>query len=120
LGNATRGILTTKDVIAIDQDLLGKQAVKFLDAGDYEIWVKPLLNGEVSVCFMNRADEPWKLDYNWQLQILNLIRDIKLDKKAYSVYDCWAHQVIGNTGQQLKKDIPAHGVLMVRLREAKN
>ena len=104
----THGILTNKDVITIDQDSLGKQAVKFLDAGDYEIWVKPLKNSELAVCFMNRTNELWKLDYNWQLQTLNLIRDVKLDKKAYSVYDCWTHQVIGNTGVQLKKDIPAH------------
>jgi len=119
MDEATRTILTNKEVIAIDQDVLGKQAVKYMDMGEYEVWIKPLENSEIAVCFLNRSNESWKLDYNWQLQILNLIRDIKLDKKAYNVYDCWLHQVIGNTGKQLEKDIPAHGVLMVRLCPAK-
>jgi len=34
----TVDILTNEDVIAVNQDKLGKQARRFMDMGDYEIW----------------------------------------------------------------------------------
>ncbi|WP_429416154.1 hypothetical protein [Roseimarinus sediminis] len=36
---------------------------------------------------------------------------------VYKVYDLWQHQVIGKTNEQLRVEIPAHGVFMVRLSE---
>jgi alpha-galactosidase len=115
----TKEILTNADVIAINQDSLGSQAVKFMDMGEYEIWAKPLAHGQVAVCFMNRTDEPWKLDYDWKKQTMYFVHDVNVYKKVYNVYDCWGHKMVGKTDQRLVKEIPAHGVLMVRLSESK-
>jgi alpha-galactosidase len=117
---STKEILTNKDVIAVDQDKKGEQATKFMDMGEYEIWAKPLSDGQVAVCFLNRTNESWKLDYDWKKQTMYFVQDVNLYKKLYKVYDCWAHQVIGKTDQRLKAEIPAHGVLMVRLSVAEN
>jgi alpha-galactosidase len=117
---STKEILTNTDVIAVDQDKKGEQATKFMDMGEYEIWAKPLSDGQVAVCFLNRTNESWKLDYDWKKQTMYFVQDVKLYKKLYKVYDCWAHQVIGKTDQRLKAEIPAHGILMVRLSVAEN
>jgi alpha-galactosidase len=117
MDDETINILTNDDVIAVNQDARGEQARKFIDMGEHEIWAKPLSNGEVAVCFMNRTNEPWKLDYDWKKQTMYFVRDVSIHKKVYKVYDLWQHKVIGKTNQQLQVEIPAHGVLMVRLSE---
>ena len=109
-------ILTNKEVIAVNQDPLGRQGIRFMDMGDREIWAKPLADGEIAVCFLNRGRDTWKLDYNWRDQTMYFARDVNFRKWDYSVRDLWAHKEIGNTKDRLKAEIPAHGVLMVRLK----
>lgn len=46
---STKSILLNKDVIAIDQDALGKQATRISKEGDVETWVKPLADGGVAI-----------------------------------------------------------------------
>ena len=111
----TRRILTNKEAIAVNQDPLGRQGIRFLDMGDREIWAKPLAGGEIAVCFMNRGREPWKLDYNWRDQTMYFATDVNLKKWDYRVRDLWQHKDIATTKDRLKATIPAHGVLMVRL-----
>ena len=111
----TREILTNKEVIAVDQDSLGQQARRFMDMGEQEIWAKPLAHGEVAVCFLNRTDAEWKLDYNWKKNTMYFATDVNVNKKEYSVRDLWKHKDIGTTNSNTKYSIPAHGVLMVRL-----
>ena len=113
----TRQILTNKEVIAVNQDPLGRQGVRFMDMGDREIWAKPLADGEIAVCFMNRGETPWNLDYNWQGEAMYFATDVSFRKWEYTVRDLWQHKDIGTTKDRLKAEIPAHGVLMVRLRK---
>ena len=115
----TREILTNKDVIAIDQDALGSQALKIQDLGDFEVWMKKLKNGEAAYCFMNRSEKPWKLEYNWKKKSAWLDNGFDLSANTYMVYDCWKHENIGNTKKKLVENIPPHGVLMVRLSKSK-
>jgi|GEM_PF-335779 len=53
----TKAILMNKEMIAIDQDTLGRQATIYRDNGDYQIWVKGLANNEKAVCLLNTSDE---------------------------------------------------------------
>lgn len=111
----TKDILTNKEVIAVDQDALGEQGRRFMDMGDHEIWAKPLEKGELAVCFMNRGDTPWKLDYNWHANTIYFANEVDMHQYEYTIRDLWQHKVIGTTAQNTKATIPAHGVLMVRL-----
>jgi len=115
----TLQILTNKEVIAVNQDKLGQQGIRFMDMGDQEIWAKPLANGEIAVCFMNRGSSVWDLDYNWTNQTMYFAREINFKKKTYAVRDLWQHKDIGTSKDRLKAKIPAHGVLMVRLSPEK-
>jgi alpha-galactosidase len=53
----TKAILLNKEVIALDQDSLGRQATCYRDNGDYQIWIKALSNNEKAVCLLNKSDE---------------------------------------------------------------
>ena len=52
MSDATKAILLNKEVIAVDQDPLGKQASPVKN-GDLETWVKPLADGDVAVGVVN-------------------------------------------------------------------
>ena len=111
MNKATKKILLNKEVIAVDQDKLGKQGFKFRDDGDFEIWVKELSGGEVAVCLLNRSEKAMKVSVN--LEHI-LARFNHFDKK-YTVRDLWRHKNIGKTSRPLKAEIERHGVVMVRL-----
>jgi len=51
---ATKTILLNKDIIAIDQDPLGKQAFRVSRIDGFEIWKKPLSGNKVAIAFLNR------------------------------------------------------------------
>ncbi len=111
-------ILTNKEVIAVNQDPLGLQAIKYMDMGEHEVWVKFLVNNEVAICFMNRAEQAWKDTYNWQRSsVYHMDQAIRFTKADYSVRDIWKHKDLKPTNEPLELDIPAHGVLMVRLKK---
>ena len=83
--------------------------------GDRQIWVKQLSNDEWAVCFFNRGDNAWSLNYNW-----NDIPELRKAGGNYSVYDLWQHKTIAkSTSKNVVSSIPSHGVLMVRLTPVK-
>lgn len=53
----TKSILLNKEMIAIDQDTLGRQATCYRDVNGYQIWVKALSNNEKAICLLNKTDE---------------------------------------------------------------
>lgn len=53
----TKSILMNKEMIAVDQDTLGRQATCWRDNGDYQIWIKGLANNEKAICLLNKSDE---------------------------------------------------------------
>src|SRR5579859_3549175 len=51
--STTLGILTNKNVIAIDQDSLGKQGTEVSSSSGLDVLAKPLANGDVAVALFN-------------------------------------------------------------------
>ncbi len=110
-------ILTNPEVIAINQDSLGNQAIRFIDMGDHEIWFKRLQNNEVAICFVNRSELPWKLNYNWADIAIHHQGSIYFNRETYSLYNVWEQKQEGNTDKVLKKEINPHGVLLYRMQK---
>ncbi|RJF85848.1 glycoside hydrolase family 27 protein [Sphingomonas cavernae] len=55
MDEATRAILSRREVIAVDQDVKGAQGRVVSKDGDAEIWAKPLSDGSVAVALFNRG-----------------------------------------------------------------
>jgi len=79
-------ILMNKEVIAIDQDKLGKQGARVGQEGTVEVWAKPLADGGHAVGLFNRGDAPAKVTAKWT--------DIGI-KGAHNVRDLWKHADLG-------------------------
>jgi alpha-galactosidase len=116
----TLKILTDKDVIALNQDPLGIQALKYSTNAGLEVWIKPLTNDAWAVCFFNRNADPQKVTFDWKNEkvtddISN--RDAKFDTVTYSVRDLWQKKDLGTTKTPLSADVQGHDVLVVRLNK---
>ena len=65
MNNATRDILTNREVIAVDQDPLGIEGHLAVKDGATEIWVRPLAGGAEAVVLLNRGVRPEKIRLDW-------------------------------------------------------
>ena len=102
---AIKSILLNKEVIAVDQDALGKQASP-VKHGDRAIWVKPLANGEVAVGVVNLGAA--------QASATIGAKDLGVGHIA-SARNLWTHAPVAFTGGTYTTSIPSHGTLMLQV-----
>lgn len=109
----TREILTNKELIRVNQDKLGKQGVKIIDEGNFEVWKKELENGEVAISLLNRELKPnhYKLDWT---KIKGINAEI-----VYSIKNLWTGKDVGLTKEIIQLEIPARDVVVFRLKPKK-
>lgn len=108
MSDQTLSILTNRDVIAIDQDPLGKEGFKIKDYGDQEVWVKPLSGGDWAVLLFNRGD--YRSFMTFELKDL----DIK-NSGFFLVSDLWSHKVEKRMDGLIRSYVAPHGVKMYRV-----
>lgn len=106
MSDATKAILTNREVIAVDQDPLGKQAVPVTE-GDLETWIKPLADGSVAVGVVNTGAAP--------AQATVTAAELGLNDNVRSARDLWSHRAVRFTNGKYTATIPSHGVLMLRV-----
>jgi alpha-galactosidase len=114
----TISIQTNKEAIAIDQDSLGVEGFKYYDFDGIEIWVKPLKNNNLAVCFLNRSDREQNLYWDWKAHtITDGVTKLNIDFNTanYTLRDLWAKKDIGTTAKILKQPIASHQVIFLKL-----
>jgi len=111
MSNEVRDILTNKEVIAINQDPLGKQGYQFMSHPSKEIWVKELSDGEWAVCIFNSGEDTLKVRLTWS--------HLWFLKGNYQVRDLWQKKDLGITDKDFIREIPSHDVILLRLSPVK-
>jgi len=104
--DATKAILLNKEVIAIDQDPLGKQASPVKN-GELEMWTKPLADGGVAVGVVNLGSAAAQATVN--------ASGLQLGGAVKSARDLWAHADVEFTGGAYSATVPSHGVLLLKV-----
>jgi alpha-galactosidase len=93
-------ILTNGEMIAVNQDPLGKQGRRVRDDGEQEIWVKELSGNRRAVALFNRGSNPADIRVTWEET--GLTGNLK-------VRDLWTHKDLGRfDGSFMGKGIDAH------------
>ncbi len=106
---ATREILTNKEVIAVDQDPLGRQGRRVRKDGDLEIWARPLADGSRAVILLNRSGAEKEITANWT--------DIGYPAHLRAtVRDLWQHKDLGQFTGKFSTNVPSHGVAMITVK----
>jgi alpha-galactosidase len=103
-----RDILANKEVIAIDQDKLGKAARRISKDGETEIWSRPLSGGTHAVALFNRGTADTRIEIKWEA--------LELPGKP-RVRDLWAHKDLGVKPGGFSATVPSHGVVLIRVSE---
>ena len=114
----TKNILTSKEVIAIDQDPLGIEALKFRNQDSLQIWFKPLTNNDWAVCFVNRTSQSKQIEFDWQSELVNddfSKREFNAKTMTYKLRDLWLKKDIGDTKKPLRATVLPHDVLALKL-----
>jgi alpha-galactosidase len=106
----TRDMLTNADVIAIDQDPLGKQATRVRDDGDQEVWARPLADGGEAVALLNRGKAPAQIAVNWA--------EAGPKAGASKLRDLWTHKDQPAQTDGFSATVPPHDVVMIRIYPA--
>ncbi|MBK5203487.1 MAG: glycoside hydrolase family 27 protein [Prolixibacteraceae bacterium] len=114
MSKETMGILTNANLIAVDQDSLGKQAICAREVAGYEIWIKPLVKEGKAVCLLNRSDEEKTvhIDFNYLLtENGDYWHKDKYELKDYYITDLWENieAKMDKSGLSTVK-IPPHSV----------
>lgn len=107
MNEATKRILLNEEVIAIDQDKLGKQAERKIENDTWNVFVKPLSNGDYAIAILNRSDAPQNFSIDFKV--------LGLDGK-YEIRDVWQHKNIGKS-KSWKGKAQSHETKVFRLRK---
>jgi alpha-galactosidase len=109
MNQASKDILTASEVIAVNQDSLGKQGRRVKDLGELEVWSKTLNGSGVrAVLLLNRSTAAANITVNWS--------DIGLANGNAVVRDLWAKLDLGTyVSSYTASNIPAHGVVVVKI-----
>ena len=112
-------ILTNKEVIAVDQDSLGVQGLKYKDDEQgVEVWAKPLQGGDWAVCFLNRSEQKRTIEVEWSKIVIGddvSKTTLNTNEAFFLVRDLWGKKNISDTKKKLLAVIATHDVLLVRL-----
>ena len=101
-----RDILTNREVIAVDQDRLGKGGWRIAKEGETEVWARPLDKGYTAVALFNRGDREAEVAVKWA--------DAQVKGKP-QVRDLWSHADLGKQAEGFRAKVAPHGVVMVRV-----
>ncbi len=102
-------ILTNKEVIAVNQDPLGREARRIAKDGDLEIWARPLKDGSRAVVLFNRGATTQEISVDWEQ--LGYPEHL-----SAAVRDLWQHKDLGKFTGKFSAPVESHGVVMVTVR----
>ena len=113
-------VLTNREVIAVNQDSLGVEGFRYSAKDSLEIWFKPLARGDWAMMVLNRAKSQRRVAFDWQREAVSDSasgRATTFATTRYVLRDLWTKREMGTTGRPLAAEVPAHDVLLLRLRK---
>ena len=110
----TLNLLSNDEVLALDQDALGEQAVRVATMGAVDVFLKKLEDGGKALGFFNRDSTEQTVTFGKLGQLGFVTRQ--------RVRDLWRHEdlpdIVNPVEEPLKMAIPTHGVQLYKLTAA--
>jgi alpha-galactosidase len=102
-------ILTNKEVIAVNQDPLGREGRRVRKDGDLEVWARPLKGGGRAVILFNRGAAEQEITVRWE--------DLAYpDHLSAAVRDLWQKKDLGKSTGKFSATVASRGVVMVTVQ----
>jgi alpha-galactosidase len=106
----TTNVLGNREMLAVNQDILGTPAGRKMSDGWVEVWARPLEDGTIAVGLFNRGPEAATVVAKWP--------DLGIEG-SQPVRDLWLQKDLGRVRDQLSATVPRHGVLFVKIGQPK-
>jgi alpha-galactosidase len=103
----TMSLITNDDIIALNQDRLGKQAVLLEEKGNIQVWKKELADGSFALAFCNLGKKGKFTTYDLAKATTTTCKTSK---------DLWTVLKTEVRDNKLTVAIPTHGVVVVKLK----
>jgi alpha-galactosidase len=109
LDDFTRNLLTNDEVLALNQDPLGKMATQISMVGNARVLVKDLEDGSKAVGLFNTGNEPNAVKVTWEQLGIN---------GEQTVRDLWRQKQIGIYKDGFEAMVRSHGVVLIKIAPA--
>jgi alpha-galactosidase len=104
----TLNLLTNDEVLAVNQDPLGRQAVPVFRQDSIQVWAKVMTDGSHALGVFNLGSAPVRYA-------------LPLDRfgsaKGTAVRDLWRQRDLGTFAGTMPVHVPAHGVMLLQTRK---
>jgi alpha-galactosidase len=115
----TLNLLTNDEVLEVNQDPLGRQAMPVRQEAGTEIWSRPLADGSIAVGIFCTGGKSPVESINWgdgnsQTRIKLNWTDLNISG-AYKVRDIWRQKDLGEFTGNFEAEVPYHGVIFVKI-----
>jgi len=107
MNDATRAILTATEVIAVDQDRLGRQGRRVRQDHDVEVWARELDGGARAAVLLNRGEIAARAEVTW-----DLLGGSRTDTAL--VRDLWERQDIGPRREGYDLTLAPHSAALLK------
>ena len=102
----TKALLTNDDVLDVNQDPLGKPAMRIASVDDTQVWARPLFDGTHAVGLVNLSSEQASVRVTWaQLSLTG----------SQPVRDLWQRKDLGSSATAYTALVPAHGCVLLKI-----
>ena len=109
LDDFTLNLIANDEILAVNQDALGKQATRNLVQGNYQVWSKTLSDGSLAVGVFNLGEQSGQ--YALELSKLNITG-------SRLIRDLWRQKDLGTFSGKFTATVPSHGVVMIKVSAA--
>jgi alpha-galactosidase len=107
LDDFTLNLVENPEVLAIDQDSLGKQATIASNQGNLRlIYIKALADGSKAVAFYNLSDKPSKMMAQWS--------DLGISG-THTIRDLWREKDLGEYDGEFTMTVASHSAELVKI-----
>ena len=101
-------ILTNSEVIAVNQDKLGREGRRIRKDSDLEVWAKPLSDGSRAVMLFNRGTGDVDVSVFWEeIAYPNHL--------SAEVRNLWSHKDLGSFTGTYSAKVASHSVVMLKI-----
>lgn len=108
LDNFTYNLLANDEVIAVDQDILGKQATCIFKNAEQQIWLRPLADGSRALAIFNLSETEKTVAADWKKWDLGQFKTVR---------DVWRQQDLGKLKTMKSLHLEPHGCQFLVLKK---
>jgi alpha-galactosidase len=106
----TTNVLGNREVLGVNQDVLGRPAGRLTSDGWVDVWARPLSDGTMAVGLFNRSPEAATVTAKFP--------DLGISG-SQPVRDLWLQKDLGRFSNAFSATVPRHGVVLVKIGRPK-